>query len=524
MSRQALKLGSKYLNIMALNFFSNKTVETKSKPNTSNFFLGSPEAEAENENSRVPLIQVFDDYLNILPQLEHEKFIIIGRKGAGKSAIAKYIQKKSDLTPNSFVDFANKVDVTIEKLINYNHSDDSFTDETLIRWIILIKFASLINKNEAVKTLKEHKNLSAFLDRNRGFVDIDKYEVEELHKEVSHSIKAEPLRRLLYGLGIKNTFKESKAPFYKLIVPLQEALVELVVSNYDLKQGNQYTLIFDDLDINYIPDDESSVARMMNLIRIVKDFNNEVFAHNGINAKILLLIRDDIVNDLYKKASDSAKILSSYSVYLAWYDKDIYKIDENKTALKKFINKRLEYNFINNGYEYDENDPWYSIFPKNIEDNSRTSFKEILDYTFFKPRDLLIFFEPISKLDFGLPLDKKEVMALLHKYADAAMRELQSELTLFYSSKKIDLIFDILRYIHKNKGCMLSDLAVEFSDESDEILSVLYKLYEYSLIGNITSDKKIYFYHRKPVNYSQKFDQEMAIILHNLVDLYFKNK
>ena len=50
------------------------------------------EAEGEsNESSSVKLLDVFDDDLGVLDELTSQKFIVIGRKGAGKSALASYI-------------------------------------------------------------------------------------------------------------------------------------------------------------------------------------------------------------------------------------------------------------------------------------------------------------------------------------------------------------------------------------------------------------------------------------------------
>ena len=54
----------------------------------SKVFLGSPEAEAEaTSNSRMPLTEVYEDFHDLLEGLSGEKFIIVGRKGSGKSGI-----------------------------------------------------------------------------------------------------------------------------------------------------------------------------------------------------------------------------------------------------------------------------------------------------------------------------------------------------------------------------------------------------------------------------------------------------
>lgn len=61
------------------------------RPTTENFFIGSPEAESEATITPITLDQFFEDYLDILRQLNNEKFIVLGRKGSGKSAIGEHM-------------------------------------------------------------------------------------------------------------------------------------------------------------------------------------------------------------------------------------------------------------------------------------------------------------------------------------------------------------------------------------------------------------------------------------------------
>jgi hypothetical protein len=77
-----------------MSFFKRLTPENNSGQDntTSDFFIGTPEAEGETtSNSKMKLAEIFGDYLNVFPELDSEKFIITGRKGSGKSAIAEYI-------------------------------------------------------------------------------------------------------------------------------------------------------------------------------------------------------------------------------------------------------------------------------------------------------------------------------------------------------------------------------------------------------------------------------------------------
>ena len=62
---------------------------------TKSFYFGMPEAEGENREKQKPS-DYFEDYLEILSELKKGKFIFTGRKGSGKTAIAKYIKDQSD--------------------------------------------------------------------------------------------------------------------------------------------------------------------------------------------------------------------------------------------------------------------------------------------------------------------------------------------------------------------------------------------------------------------------------------------
>ena len=75
------------------------------KPTTENFFIGSPEAESEATSTPITLDQFFEDYLDIFSQLNNEKFIVLGRKGSGKSAIGEHMFALAQGEPNLFCKF-----------------------------------------------------------------------------------------------------------------------------------------------------------------------------------------------------------------------------------------------------------------------------------------------------------------------------------------------------------------------------------------------------------------------------------
>src|SRR6266567_4010056 len=81
-------------------------------------FLGSPEAEAEaTANSRMPLTEVYEDFHDLLYGLSGEKFIVVGRKGAGKSAFGEYVYARSLSEPNLWCNFIRKSDCDLERAV-----------------------------------------------------------------------------------------------------------------------------------------------------------------------------------------------------------------------------------------------------------------------------------------------------------------------------------------------------------------------------------------------------------------------
>ena len=105
-----------------------------------------------------------------------------------------------------------------------------------------------------------------------------------------------------------------------------------------MNRDNFYILIFDDLDIGFNSKDENNVKTLLNIIRIVKEYNISFFGKEGINAKVILLLRDDISRVLINKDADTAKLFSSYEIPLNWYNHNgIYKKEE-ELSIKKFIN------------------------------------------------------------------------------------------------------------------------------------------------------------------------------------------
>src|SRR5690606_3908806 len=116
-------------------------------------FLGSPEAEGEvSLNSRMPLTEVYHDYHGIADQLAAEKFILIGRKGSGKSAFAEFVVLQAKDSATVFAKFIKKNEFSLESIVQaVDGNGEKLDAPSFLRWLIYVNLIKLFTESEAAK-------------------------------------------------------------------------------------------------------------------------------------------------------------------------------------------------------------------------------------------------------------------------------------------------------------------------------------------------------------------------------------
>ncbi|MGG9960876.1 P-loop ATPase, Sll1717 family [Ferruginibacter sp. SUN106] len=499
------------------------------KGTTRTFFIGTPEAEGETTyNSKIKLGEIFGDYLNVFPELNSEKFIITGRKGAGKSAIAEFIHYSATNDANTFCDFIKTRDLDTNKIVQIGKEEGLPIEEKLLfEWLILTKLIKLLTEDQSVQSIKEFKDLNIFLQRNSGLVDIKNYEVSEIVRNKSLEVNIEYFKRVFTSLFKKDIgIREHKAPFYKLLTPLKEVVTKLLLEN--VTSENEYFLIFDDLDIGFKESDKNSIESLTNVIRVAKDYNIDLFGKNGLEAKIIILLRDDLKRIIVKHNADTAKIFSSYEIPLVWYEHENFKNNENQVGLKKLINKRIEINFKKEDLDFNAFDPWTSLFKEDQQYNG-SSFKFLIDYTFFRPRDLILLFKPLPINSFPIPLTFYNSKTLLNAYVEELMLELKNELSASFNENDISKIFLCLKNLKQRQPLTKTQLTNELKDlglEYDPELALIL-LFDYSVIGNFENyiyPAKIYFKHRERREDPLVINFDLQFIYHKALEVYLDKR
>jgi hypothetical protein len=489
---------------------------------TKGFYFGHTEAEGENKIGIQNFKHFFEDFLSVIPEIENEKFFFIGRKGSGKSAIAKYLLESGTNSDDSFADIVKYGDIDLEILVQSIPLEDKKDIYTLVfEWLILVRLARLLVKNTESLYVKEYKKLKDFLDRNAGFVEIDKYNIQELIEKSKLEVSIEVLKQA-FGttIGKYIDIKKAKAPFYKFVVPLKEIIADIL--RYPVFQNKKYYILFDDLDIKFKGDDESSKERLISLIRATREINTSIF--KGTTAKVIIFLRNDIKSVLEFKSTDLNKIFSSYEILLNWYDHSNFKFDENQVKLKLLANKRIGLNFQAYNISYSKSDSWSSLFQEDaVMFNSKTSFKYLLDFTCYRPRDIILFLSEIGKNEFSYPIEPKTFIFLIQKYVQNNVNELKSEFLIHFKEEDIPILFKALKSISSIGRTIARDQALNAflnfptSRDPEKVLDLMI---EYSVLIYKDKNDKLYFNYRD--KYADVDDVEnMNFTLHKTIYKYF---
>lgn len=478
--------------------------------------LGIMEAEAESSaSSSVKLIDVFHDDLGVLEDLSSQKFIVIGRKGAGKSALASYIFQTMENDPTDECEII-KHDAIERELNLQGLESGSVLGLDFYKWLVMVTLIELLLKHEHLfGDLKSFDKLKEFIEINRGGVRITERKVANVELSRSNGtnfelgIDAKPLKSFMKTNDLTSVKQVKNSPsIYEVLPDLEKVINKLLACASRTANDNTYCLIFDDLDIGFNSSSKDSVSNLIALLRATKQLNHK---WDRYNFKCLILLRDDVERLLSSRESDLNKLFSSYSTTLNWYCKG-----DDTPDLRAFIERRISRAFkeaqgINNA-------TWLNL--------TNTLFKDVINKTFCRPRDLIAFFEPLNSEEFKYPLTNDETQKLARSYGQHIQREFQNELSSFYSKEEIKLIIKILKKVHDDES-KISELLPLFEDSDLDAQEVLKDLYNRSFLGMRNSKGHVFFKYKflKGHTYGAELnlDHDHKLLTHTVFEHQFQD-
>lgn len=489
-----------------MGFFSS-TPKTK-MGTTKGFYFGKPEAEAEFSIHGQTLAEYFEDFFDVKSKIAEGRFIISGRKGVGKSAIAQhFINAASNPDNDLYTIKISPKDIELNKLIQGLPDVDI---SLFFEWSILTKLIKLLIDADLSDTARHISDLKKFYDRNMGVVNIANYKVEEMSLKTEVGVD---IFRNKFGGIISRKIKDARlknAPFYDFIPILREILQQVLA--YDVYKDCNFILEFDELDLDFKARADSD--KILKLIRVAREYNTSYFKNSPF--KLLIFIRDDIKD--YMSSSDKTKLFDSYEYNISWYNYDTHIRDEKELLLRKFINKRIKTNFDKLGLSYNRIDPWISLFDSQERKDGKTLFEYILDYTFYRPRDFINLLSPLGELEYNYPLNGNAVTALINKMAQKTMGDIEDELSILYDGDYIQTIKRLLNDIAMSHPPVSFAKITEIFKRHGVDIEVLHVLIDYDII---ILSKKGYFLHRYREQKIEDRIENYEFSLHKAIYVYF---
>ncbi len=410
-------------------------------------------------------------------------FLILGRKGSGKTAICKKILSLQDIREDVFAiecDLTHypwgyhnlMVVLSVTEQERYLHSWRYFILLSLAK--ILLNFDHSQHNTDALKKIKQ------FVMDTYGSTDPD------ITKLFQPGKRLRGLKSL--GIEIPGLRVEGEADEYDMknlpimFQDVNDSLQRLIIES--LNPSHRYYVCFDGLDFDFQPDSVDYKHRLMGLILAAHGLNNAA-SKSKLFLKILIFLRSDIYKN-HLRSDDKNKITRTYGLEIEW-DKP-----HQSVTLKSMMERRFA-----QVLEIDREGAWEQVFDESVRMGAYpTKYAYILDHTCRRPRDIIEFCNCILNV---YKFRREETEASLpEKFSSDDIFKARDEYGQYFYDELVDEIhkqcpdyevyFDILRHVgyqQFSKAAFLEAYGLlkehlNFPKQPEQILE---DLFEFSVIG-----------------------------------------
>lgn len=444
------------------------------------------QTEAEKDQY---LFECFHDTGIISELVDSSYTILAGRKGAGKSAVARYLEKNTD---KFGVDFAYRLSIRNFNILRSDTEKDTL--DLILAYIIIKTAQKMLNigffNGDAINYWKD------FLLSN-GLEQISDYEsfiTSQKSNKSGFSIKAMASSWFVRGEANVSNNRESvkeRASISSSPSSLYESLRQSVASDESI-------IIFVDDISDYL--DESNEDNIKQDISIIKDLllrlqaYNLSFLESNLKVRFISLVREDLFE--YMEGSNINKLRTD-SLQLQWMEKDFasllikrmpYYKDSLEEALLDPV-KSLKERFP---------DEIFTEFLRNLSTHRYGSnfYAYMAAISFNRPRDFLQFCYALrDRLSSKQPATFENIDAAEIEYTDYFIQELRDELyvasRIFHYDLTQDRINQLIDLMSKKESFNAPELKADLSIFMGQKTSVgnkkievlVSELWRYGIIG-----------------------------------------
>lgn len=439
---------------------------------------------------------------------QHEKFLIYGQKGTGKSAVLRHLEahsvkagyrtdyiifkdnvsEESDLFESGILSPVSEQDVL--KIRHYLH---------IMKRMLLLKFLYLMIAEKGERVAGELDAAAPFLGKvmewfkNSTLSDVSSYAIRtafdlasSVKKDEQEGLRSIDFGKLLKGQNdtlLKSLVAQAKKESFKAVIFVDEI-------HFSFKDNESYRQ-----DAMLVRD---CIAAALNL--------NETFIRNGVTCFVQVAVRSEFLEHPVIAQAEIQNQIHSFGEPIDWSSE---KYDE-KSRLWGFVLARVK---------LEDSRVTSRQFFDNYVGNGRAT--SLLEHTWSKPRDLIRFFN-VAKRRYPKKtnLDKADFDSVIKEYSIEAWRELRTALSSFLNESALLRLEEFLgENAHRNynhtpfKKEDLVDFLMGVKSEFDNnldvglVLGLLYILGVLQMRSEMAGGTIFNAYHR--ANLQPKWDWEI---------------
>jgi len=333
--------------------------------------------DADNDDI---LLDSFEDHQAFETLMSFDRFLIIGRKGSGKTAIYKKLltTREHDFFcwGHTFADYpwhhhSLQARVGIPDYDKFTHSWKYLILLTVSKVILNYDYSLPFDQT----SMEEMERIQRFIVDSYGTRDPDVTQIFSPTRE----LRLAPYFELDWKL-FKAGIKPERVPMAELPIIVQELNSNLTRAVFScLSPTNRYFVAFDQLDLGFDPSDPDYKNRLIGLLLAARDLTVAARERNKKFA-VAVFLRDDIYG--YLQFEDKNKITENFSSLIEW------DTPRTRNTLKDLMEKRFRA-LLGQGSEEVK---WEDVFDEHVEmPGHQKKYQHILDRTFLRPRDVIRF-------------------------------------------------------------------------------------------------------------------------------------
>jgi len=397
---------------------------------------------------------------------EGRALIVLGRKGSGKTAIAKYFEEPAGPYLSKSLSLRDYPWALHERRANSGASDiEAYVSSW--RYLIAVKALSMLLEASPKITSDSQRSARLFLEENYGGT---RPTLSNILRPSRLKLSKASFQPTIMGNALGGVELETdRGEMAHEVDALTDILLDAAFTIGSQIGKNELLIHFDELDQGLSELDEKHKKMIIGLVLACRSIRRA--SNHGTRIFPIAYLRTDIWDEF--KFSDKNKISQTAAVDLEW----------DSESLLALINERIK---VKLGRKYN----WQDIEDGSVMRGSQPKWNHIIARTFLRPRDVIQFLN--CALDISLDRDKnadvfdnEDIQSAREPYSRYLKQELDDELGPHWEKWT-----DAIRVFSELVTITFSK--IEFEEAYEQRRSrkneydaeeALEKLYQFSIIG-----------------------------------------